>query len=438
MTSVSDVIAALAAARRGVGLYPVDHPAYAASLDAVVSATRDASRGESIVINWHQGRLYHESALIPPEVSGSRAMAEAFERRNIESLTLLPGFDRKDALGLVEVLASKTDNGMDAKESLAAKAVRNASVSVLAREDDPELEERDRLRQSDRALYQRAIMALRELQGRFSAGGDAELGETPGLVNGIMTRLAADPSAVLALATIRSSSEQALFHSLNVMIYALVLGHRLGLPDEGLTSLGLCALLHDVGKNAFDLDDPEQTDIARLSHPQVGAEILQRVAPEDPAPMLVAYEHHMWANGGGWPSREADYVAHPYSRMVAVADRYENLVFPTDGSDPMTPDRAVVAVLEEASTVLDPVFARLFANALGAFPVGCLVRLSDHSVGVVAQLGDDPLAPVVRLSFDSRGHEIDARPDMDLSQGDVRIVEVIDPASLNVAVADRL
>jgi len=117
-----------------------------------------------------------------------------------------------------------------------------------------------------------------------------------------------------------------------------------------------------------------------------------------------------------------------------VADRYENLV----GAEGMTPDRAIVQVLRESATILDPVFSRVFANALGVFPVGCLVRLSDHSVGVVSQPGEDPLAPIVRLAFDQRGNELAERPDLDLSLSDVRIVEVLEAEALNVRVSDKL
>ena len=73
----------------------------------------------------------------------------------------------------------------------------------------------------------------------------------------------------------------------------------------------------------------------------------------------------------------------------------------------LTPDRAVLQVLRDAGTMLDPFFARLFASAMGVFPVGCLVRLSDQSVGVVERPGEDPLAPQVRLTFDAAGTELE-------------------------------
>jgi hypothetical protein len=95
-------------------------------------------------------------------------------------------------------------------------------------------------------------------------------------------------------------------------------------------------------------------------------------------------------------------------------------------------------VLREGGTILDPFFVRLFASALGAFPVGCLVRLSDHSVGVVSRSGEDPLAPVVRLSYDPNGVELTEPEEIDLACGEVRIVEVIHPSALDVEVSEKL
>lgn len=436
--SAGAVISAISGARKAIQLYPPTHPAHGDALRALTDAVAEATTAGTLVLNWHQGRLYHESVVIPDEVHGAVAIAEAFESREIESLTFLTGFTSSDALGLTEVLSLRPSPDLDVEAELASRGVTGVQVSFLEKEDDTERKERDRQRQADRAMYQRVVATLRRLREQFSSGGSADMGDTVTMVAGVMERLLADPAAVLGLATMRGENDRTLFHSLNVMIYSLALGQRLGLPEQGLQSLGLSALLHDIGKSAFDSDDPSQAEAMRVMHPKVGAEILQRVALDDPAPMLVAFEHHITSDGGGWPEHEEGYVAHPYSRMVAIADRYENLTAGSPAQEALTPDRAVVQILREAGTVLDPFFSRLLANALGVFPVGCLVRLTDHSVGIVSRPGEDPLAPIVRLAYDIHGDELDDPVEIDLAQGDVRIVEVIEPEALNVEVAEKL
>ena len=119
---------------------------------------------------------------------------------------------------------------------------------------------------------------------QVSAGDLVRVTEARSLAESLIPRLEEDAAAVLAMAAARRPSERQLYHSLNVMCYSLLLGHRLGLPAEGLSSLGTAALLHDIGKSAFDPDDPAQAEPMRLEHPRVGAEMLQRLALDDVSP----------------------------------------------------------------------------------------------------------------------------------------------------------
>lgn len=434
----ADIVVAVGSARRAIQLYPPTHPAFGEAFDELEGAVHSAVAQGPFVLNVHQGRLYEGSVVLPDDVHGIESVVEAFESRSIESLTFQPGFNHTDALGLTEVLCLRPGPELDVEGELQTRGVTSVAVSFFANIRSEERKERDRVRQQDRALYQRMLSVLRVLSTRIAVGGNTDLERTSELVGSMLGRLMADPSAVLGLATMRGATERTLFHSLNVMIYAMALGNRLGLPEEGLTSLGTAALLHDSGKAAFDAGDPSQVESMRSMHPQVGAEILQRLALDDPSAMLAAYEHHMRVDGTGFPATPDGYIAHPYSRMVAVANRYENLSNPAEGRDALTPDRAIVQILREAGSVLDPFFARLFASAMGVFPIGCMVRLSDHSVGVVVRTGDDPLSPVVRLAYDARGVELADPDDIDLAQSEVRILEVIAPESLNVEVSDKL
>lgn len=435
--SVVELVTALSGARRAVQLYPPSHPAFQEAVESLIAAVQDETGAGPLVLNVHQGRLYHESLVLPADIPGADAVAESFETRHIESMTFAPGFGRGDAVGLVEVLALRPRADLDCESELVSRGVGRVTLALLADEDAEEREERDRQRSRDRAVYNRLITALRIVMKRMQEGAGFDLGETATVMATVLERMSADPAAVLALATI-GGDDPRLYHALNTMIYASALGNRMGLPPEGLESLALSALLHDIGKSSFDLDDPTQHAAMMRMHSETGAEILQRLALEDPAPMLVAYEHHMYLDGSGYPERSADYVAHPFSRIVSIADRYENLCGGSSLTARLTPDRGVVQILREAGSLLDPFLARLFASALGVFPVGSLVRLTNHAVGVVVRPGSDPFAPVIRLSFDSNGDELPYRPDIDLSQTDERIVEVIAPESLNTRVADRI
>ena len=439
MSGALEVIAAISGARRAVQLYPPAHPSFVEAIGAVESTVRAAAAAEgAFVLNLHEGRLYEGSTVIASDSPAAAALSQSLEKHRVESLTFDASFTGADAVALAEVLNRRPAPDLSVPDELAAKGVTSVVVGVLADEDRTAREERDRQREKDRALYRQLLSTLRTLNEQTAGGGSPNLGQASSMVGQIMTRLVEDDSAVLGMALMNAHDEGALFHSVNVMIYSLAVGLALGLPDEGLLTLGMAALLHDVGKSAFDMRDPDQALAAQMLHPKVGAEVLSRLPDEDRTPMLVAYEHHMGPNETGYPERPADYFTHPYSRVVAIADWYENLTKRPLEGDALTPDVAVMALLSEARNNLDPFFTRMFVKALGVFPVGCVVRLSDQSVGVVNGSTGDVLCPRVRVLFDERGLEIAEPPDVDLAQDGRSIVEVLDPEALELQVADRV
>lgn len=439
MSRALDVVAAVSGARRAVQLYPPAHPSFVQAIGATVAAVSACAASEGgFVLNVHEGRLYDGSSVLASDAPALSALASSLERHRIESLTFDVSFGETDAIALAEVLNMRPSSDLSVADELAQRGSTAIMVGVLEDEDHTSKEERDRKREQDRAMYRQLLSTLRTVNEQVNRGASPNLGQASSMVENIMARLVEDDSAVLGMALMHAPDESALFHSVNVMIYTLTIGLTLGLPDEGLLSLGMAALLHDVGKSAFDMKDPNQSLVAQMMHPQTGAEILSRLPDEDRAPMLVAYEHHMGANQTGYPERPEDYFTHPYSRIVGIADWYENLTKQSAERDPLTPDRAVMALLSETRQNLDPFLVRLFVKALGVFPIGCVVRLSDSSVGVVNASSDDVLSPRVRILFDDRGLELEDPIDLDLSQDERTIVEVLDPEALELAVADKV
>ncbi len=432
------LVGALSAARKATHLYPATHPRYIEAVDALLQESAACLAEGPFTLNVHLGRLYHGSQVLTSEAPGVRSITEALESHRIESLTLHDGFARPDAQALIEVLGLRATPTLEIADELEGRGVTAVTVSALVDEDAQSAEERDRMRQQDHALYNRLIGVMRTLTQRIQESGQPAVGDAGVIVEGILARMMEDSAAVLGLATMTGNSESSLFHSINTMIYSLILGIGLDLPEEGLTTLGISALLHDIGKVAFDMNDPREAEKAHFLHPKIGAEVLSRLPEQDRTPMLVAYEHHMGRDGSGFPERDADYVTHPYSRIVAIADRYDRLTTPLPEGLGHTPDQAVMQLLRDTLTTLDQTLTRMFVKQLGVFPVGCVVRLSDQSVGIVCGMTDDTLRPRVRVMYDPTGLAIDTPKDLALNESGLEIVETVDPESLQVRISDHL
>lgn len=440
MSSAAAVVGGLAATRKALQLYPEAHPRFRGAVVSFLGAVQGVTMTGAYVLNVHHGRLYEGSNVIPDETPSIAAIAEALEAHRIESLTFHANFGETDAIALGAVLGMRPTPQFDAAGELESRGAKGVTVSVLEEDEDAEAEkrERDEQRRRDKVLYEQLVGMLRGLSSQLVGGGAPDLGATGDVVQNLLGRLMSDQAAMLGLATLRAKSEVDLFHSVNVAIYALAMGAALGLPDEGLASLGMCALLHDIGKVPFDRRDPEQAKQATYLHPEIGAQILVRIAEDDQAPMLVAYEHHMYVDGSGFPERDPDYFPHPFSRIIGIADRYETLTKPNAEGACMTPDKALMTVLRETGRKWDPLFARLLARALGVFPVGCVVRMSDQRVAVVRAPGNDPLRPQVRVLYDEGGIEYPEPIELDMAETEAQLVEVVDQDFLALEVSERL
>ncbi len=61
------------------------------------------------------------------------------------------------------------------------------------------------------------------------------------------------------------------------------------------------------------------------THPAAGARLLLGAEGVPPLAAIVAYEHHMTDDGGGYPHRPADHRRHPASEIVQLADVFDAL-----------------------------------------------------------------------------------------------------------------
>lgn len=431
-----EIAATLAASRRAVRLYPPEHPSHREALRDLVNAVNEAVDIRPLVLNLKEGRLYEASEVITDRSPATRALAEALEARRVESLTFHMGFEEVDGEGVSEVLSLRSTPELQVQEELDARGVKAVTVSELEDNSSREAEERDRQREADRGLFRRALTVVERVRAALAEGAEVDSAEVTRTIAPFIQRVAEDPYAMLALAQMTGHGERWRFHAVGVMANSIVLGNLMGLSDRQQLEVGLAGLMHDIGSALLAGNDPEAV---RQAHPVYGARALGPLADESCATMMVSFEHHIGVNGTGWPQVQAGYVAHPFARLVAVVDCYDNLLRGTPDTPPVRPDEAVGHILNEATNgPLDPWIARIFADAVGVMPIGCVVRLTDHSVGVIYSPAEDSLQPKIRLILDTDGTDLRPVVDLDLRESELDIVEVVPAALLGIQPSDYL
>ena len=134
-----------------------------------------------------------------------------------------------------------------------------------------------------RKAYDVGVGAMRDVETQVKLGRVFEVQPLQNVVNSLLESLFTDPAAVLGLTAIKSHDDYTLNHSINVCILSLALGSTLGLDEESLRSLGLSALLYDLGKvripeDILNKEGPLTSDEWHIikSHATEGADLLKR------------------------------------------------------------------------------------------------------------------------------------------------------------------
>lgn len=180
-------------------------------------------------------------------------------------------------------------------------------------------------------------------------------------------------ATVEALATAIDARDQiGIGHVRRTQIFAVGIGHLMGLGESDIEALRTGALLHDIGKLAVPdhiLNKPGPLTPAELEkakiHSRIGASILENVGFEYPVIPTIKYHHEAW-DGTGYPEGlRADEIPLT-ARILAVADAFDTLrsARPYRAARPREQARQIIQ--HEAGQKFDPTVVNTLIRNLAA------------------------------------------------------------------------
>jgi putative nucleotidyltransferase with HDIG domain len=204
-----------------------------------------------------------------------------------------------------------------------------------------------------------------------SAGHAIPLLEAYGVVRSLSLAMHGGQAMVMPLLQLREFDEYTTTHSMNVSVLAMSLGEFLGLAPAAVRGFGLAGLLHDLGKVKIPREilvkpgklTPQERAVVE-AHPVDGARlILQGTEPLDLA-AIVAYEHHRYHDGGGYPHVHYHREAHQASRLVHVCDVYDALRTRRPYRDAWSSTEALTYIQGRSGSEFDPAMVASFIEMM--------------------------------------------------------------------------
>lgn len=373
MTGAIRFLHAFAQAVAAMALYREGHPARERAIDAADNWLRRALEVEP--------RL--QFTFLPDEViCGSEPLRELadwdWSRRladaGIQRLEFDDAVTRDDLEDFLdEVAARLTLAAVHSSESRQMRpgSIRFGSVGLQGDEvliDVPE--HFDQLPLSGYSLTEEAD-TLRWLHDEVNDTRQLHLAEAETVVRSLSVAMHGDRNVLIPLLQLRQFDEYTTTHALNVSVLSMALTEFLQLPPRDVRTFGIAGLLHDIGKVSIPREilikpgklTPAEREIIN-THTVEGARIIIQTQDQLDLAAVVAYEHHIMIDGGGYPAMRYRRDCHYASRIVHVCDVYDALRTKRPYRDAWEAERVLEYITERAGSEFDAVIAESFVRMM--------------------------------------------------------------------------
>jgi putative nucleotidyltransferase with HDIG domain len=392
-----------------------------------------------------------------------KIFSQEMEKRFIGEIEFTAQVTAEDLKNFVYILSGLEEkdesNYLAVARELQSLRIHGIKVgkSELFKDEDLYVDSEKQKRYS-KEVYFRAIHLVKEVTESAGSQKLLNIRKAKHLMQNAVNSLMQDESTLLGLANIKNYDEYTFNHSVNVAIYAIALGQRVGLPKKLLSHLGMAGLLHDIGKtkippeliNKTEKLTPQDWALIRY-HPVAGTEIILRVKEWGELStrlIAAAFEHHLRYDLSGYPRMSRKKSTTLFGRIVALADFFDALIRPRAYRGfPYVSEKILGFMLERAGKDFDPALVKIFINMMGIFPLGTLVLLDTNEMGIVVQTQEDPESidrPKVCLLTYSDGEyrkgEVVSLKETGEKTGTYKrsILKTLDPNEYNINVAEFL
>ncbi len=257
--------------------------------------------------------------------------------------------------------------------------------------------------------YDNAKKQVDNVLASLQLGHDIDANEVKAVVKGCIESMLRNPNALIWLTQIKHKDDYTAEHCLRVAILAIALGRELDLLEGELETLGVSAMLHDVGKVNVPIDvlnkegalSAEEFDIIK-THSAHGRKLLMSHSNVPAIAVDVAYSHHERINGKGYPRGIAGEKIPYFAKLVSVVDAYDAITSDRVYSKGRSTLEALRILYEERGEQFDQEAVEAFVRLIGIYPPGHIAELTSGEVGIIISCPpNNKLSPKVLVVLNS-------------------------------------
>ncbi len=393
---------------------------------------------ESLFIGIVEGNIVYKGRnMIGPSIIG-RQLVDFADKLHCGGITFnrcVTDEEISELLNLASDLRTPLSSLQEARELLDSKGVVNINIahhftnpSDLVPKDQQQPwqgKDSNRILESPAMIYQALFDVVSSAHGNAAVDKNLDIDTTQSVCEYLLQHTRSNFSDMMQQIHYPDFDTYTVGHSVRVATLAVFVGTKISLPEEILLQLGTAGLLHDVGKSKIPeeiLFKPDRLTAEEFAiiqgHAILGVEIL--LAQENTTELDIAgvWGHHIRYDGKGYPRQPSWGVRHPLTALLQICDVFEALTAIRPYKSPMTPQTAFSIMLADEGA-FHPTLLATFISAIGLYPPGNSVILSDGSRGTVLSVGERIDRPKIKITHTPKGEPLEEKNffSLDLQRG---------------------
>ncbi|TQV74736.1 HD-GYP domain-containing protein [Aliikangiella marina] len=243
---------------------------------------------------------------------------------------------------------------------------------------------------SAKQSYTYAKLTAKNIMEGIRIGRTIDINECRKAVDQIVDSIIRNSNALVWLSKLKSKDEYTAEHAINVCILSVAFARYLGFEEKEIRKVGLCGLLHDVGKAKIPdeilLKEGRFTDDEfelMKSHSLLGRDLLMTMPDIDLIAIDVAYCHHERPDESGYPRGLKRHQIPYYAMLIAITDAYDAITSSRCYDDGRSSMEALDIIYKNRGRQFDEELALEFIKCIGVYPPGSIVEMTNGEVGIV-------------------------------------------------------
>lgn len=263
------------------------------------------------------------------------------------------------------------------------------------------------------------------------------------LAHSMVDSLVRNPDAFIWFVRVCKAGNHPYYYLLRTACWSVLFGRHLGLAKTDLRALAVSQLLKDIGKLCLPSPSTPQINTQAENQENINADpVLAEQILESSLSLLRTFDgihpkvikiikmHNERLNGSGFPNQLTGDQIFLLAKIAGIASYYDAVTYLPQAKCATPVSKSVSRLYEVRGSQFQDDIVIEFIQAIGLYPTGTLVKLSNNEIAVVAeQTYQRRLKPKVLIAVDTNGQALEQLKMVDLfkDSSNLDIVEDIEP-----------